>query len=121
MYNIVPYMISQYPTHYVGLLHMKLQDGGVEFDAFVEICTEQGAPVVPSAIFVDDGFFLQVCVPTWQYFNGACNYYHDCISVYMYCMLDITCLMTYVTIFLHLHMRIMFPGPGEVAPGPVYC
>ena len=104
MYNIVPYMIPQYTTHYVGLLHMKLQDGGVEFDAFVEICTEQGAPVVPSAIFVDDGFFLQVCVPTWQYFNGACNHYHDCISVCMNCMLDITCPTTYVTILLHLHM-----------------
>jgi len=78
--------------------------------------------VVLSVIFVDDGFFLQVCVP-----YGSILMVHaiitlaDCITVYMYCMLDITCLMTYVTIFLHLHMRIMFPGPGEVAPGPVYC
>ena len=84
----VPYTIPQYPTHCVDLLHVKLQDGDVEFDAFVEIHDEQGAPVVPSAIFVDDGFFLQVCVPIWQYFNGACNYYHDSITVY--CMLDIT-------------------------------
>ena len=82
----------------IFFMHVKLQDGGVEFDAFVEIRDEQGA------IFVDDGFLLQVCVPRWQYFNGACNYYHDCITVYMYCMLDITCLMTYVTILLHLHM-----------------
>ena len=59
MYNIVPYTISQYPTHCVGLLHVKLQDGGVEFDAFVEIRNQQGAPVVPSAVFVDDGFTLR--------------------------------------------------------------
>jgi len=69
MYNIVRsrqqvlYTIPLYPTHCVDLLHVKLQDGDVEFDAFVEVHDEQGAPVVPSAIFVDDGFFLQVCVP----------------------------------------------------------
>jgi len=39
---------------------VKLQDGGVEFDAFVKIRDKQGAPVVPSAIIVDEGFFLQV-------------------------------------------------------------
>ena len=48
-------------------------DGDVEFDAFVKIHDEQGVPVVPSAIFVNDGFLVQVCVPRWQYFNGACN------------------------------------------------
>jgi len=53
-------MIPQYPTHCVYLLHVKLQDGGVEFDAFVEIRNEHRVPVVPSAIFVDDGFFLHV-------------------------------------------------------------
>jgi len=31
----------------------------VEFDAFVEIRNQQGAPVVPSAVFVDDGFTLR--------------------------------------------------------------
>ena len=85
-------------------MHVKHQDGGVEFDAFVEIRDEQGALVVPSAIFVDDGYSLQVCVPIWQYFKCACNYYHDCITVYMYYILDVTCLMTFVTIFLYLHM-----------------
>ena len=52
-------MIPQYPPYCVGLLHVKLQDGGVEFDAFVEIRNQQGAPVVPSAVFVDDGFTLR--------------------------------------------------------------
>ena len=43
---------------------MKLQDEDVEFNAFVEIHDEQGAPVVPSAIFVDDGWLLSASMCT---------------------------------------------------------
>ena len=111
MYNImrsleqVPYTIPQYPTHCVHLLHVKLQDGGVEFDTFVEIRDEQGA------IFVDDGFLLQVCVPRWQYFNGACNYYHDyfCIHV-LYVRHHLShdlCHYIFAFTFAFSHMKIL--------------
>ena len=75
------YVVPQYPTHCIDLLHVRLLDDGREFDAFIELCSDQEAPVTGD-IYVEKGFFLQVrkmipyslaCmgIPTTLYTMGA--------------------------------------------------
>ncbi len=42
---------------------LMLEADGVEFDAFMEINSDQAAPGIRSEVFVEKGFFLQVSKP----------------------------------------------------------
>lgn len=50
------YIIPQYPTYFVNLLHIKLQDNERELDAFIELKPNEQQPSIPGDIFVEYGF-----------------------------------------------------------------
>ena len=55
------YIIPQYPTYCVELLHVVVEDKGTEYDSFLEIKHDRQIPEFPGEVYVNTGFFLRVC------------------------------------------------------------
>ena len=53
------YIIPQYSTLSVDLLHVVVDDKGNKFDCFLEI-RSQKLPEIPGEVYVENCFFLQV-------------------------------------------------------------
>lgn len=69
------YIIPQYPTLAVELLHIVVSDKGNNFDCFLEIKSDQKLPEIPGDIYVEKGFFLQVIIQLQQlYADIGINY-----------------------------------------------
>lgn len=61
------YIVPQYPTLSVELLHVIVTDKGNKYDCFLEIKSDQKLPEIPGEVYVEKGFFLQVIVHFFWY------------------------------------------------------